>query len=66
MLATNPTPTKPVTLNLFQGPFRPTTGAWVRNPNRGLDSYPASTALAARWTLKQVQGDEAESGVLRG
>ena len=37
----------PVTLNLFQGPSRPTPGSRIR-----------ASALAEKWTLKRVQGDD--------
>ena len=43
--------TSPVTLNLFQGPFL----RLRRSPDR-------RTALAARWALKRVQGDEDGEG----
>ena len=48
---------KLVTLNLFQGPFLATDRSVVRQQGRAGCSLAATTALAARWTLKQVQGD---------
>src|SRR5688572_16838517 len=51
-----------VTLNLFQGPFRRLAGAILRdtvlsaNQSRGCAARNAP-GHAARWTLKQVQGD---------
>ncbi len=56
-----PAQTTPVTLNLFQGPL------CLHAPKRAMARLEAcgsrgvsaeGTGLAARWTLKQVQGDE--------
>jgi hypothetical protein len=50
-------PSEPVTLNLFQGPFLGRDRSTVRQQGRAVSSPWATTGLAARWTLKQVQGD---------
>jgi hypothetical protein len=67
---TNLNLTNPVTLNLFQGPSLRKPGARGRKQAEGLGAYLANTALAARWTLKQVQGDDGfydiVSGAFRG
>ena len=47
-----------VTLNLFQGPFRVLSGAWLRRQIGQVSSSPLRTGRGARWTLKQVQGDD--------
>ena len=56
----------PVTLNLFQGPLclHAPKRAEARLDTRGTRCGLAErTALANKWTLKQVQGDEIEGGV---
>jgi hypothetical protein len=50
-------PSEPVTLNLFQGPFLGPDRSVVQQQGRAVRSLSAATGLAARWTLKQVQGD---------
>ena len=47
-----------VTLNSFQGPFLGLARITVRRRDRALSSLSATTERAARWTLKQVQGDD--------
>jgi hypothetical protein len=49
---------KPVTLNLFQGPFLGADRSAVRQQGRAGWPLSAATGLAAPWTLKQVQGDD--------
>ena len=51
------TPSCTVTLNLFQGPFLGSGRSIVGQQGRAVRSLSAATGLAARWTLKQVQGD---------
>ena len=55
-------PNNSVTLNLFQGPFLRTNRRADRQQDRVVCSLSAPTALPARWTLKQVQGDELGMG----
>jgi hypothetical protein len=50
--------TNPVTLNLFQGPFRLLDRNVVGQQGRAAGPAEAATELAAGWTLKRVQGDE--------
>jgi hypothetical protein len=52
-----PIPPRTVTLNLFQGPFLGADPSVVRQQGRAVWAIPAVTDLAARWTLKRVQGD---------
>ena len=54
----NTTPATPVTLNLFQGPFRPMRRSVVGQQDRAVAPSTLATAPAARWMLKQVQHDE--------
>ena len=58
MVATKPTPTNPVTLNLFQGPLGRKRGArrTVAQPIGMLAT--AHSGCAEKWALKQVQGDD--------
>ena len=49
--------TIPVTLNSFQGPFLGAGRSVFRQPGRAASALSAANGLAARWTLKQVQGD---------
>jgi len=51
-----------VTLNLFQGPSGGHAGAGVKSANLAVGLLKASTALAAKWILKQVQDDECDKG----
>ena len=62
MTTTTPTPTTPVTLNLFQGPSGRKLGAHriATQPTVWLAS--ARSGCGAKWTLKQVQGDEIFGG----
>ena len=60
MAGANFTPNLPetVTLNSFQGLFLGTDRSVVRQQGGSVCSLPKATERAARWTLKQVQGDE--------
>ena len=55
--------TNPVTLNLFQGPFLPASGVWSGTVANRVGSYAARSGSVARWTLKQVQGDDNGNGI---
>ena len=58
--------TTPVTLNLFQGPFLRTHSFSRRHTARAASVQAHRRTLRrieARWTLKQVQGDEIGGGV---
>ncbi len=55
---TRVSPPAPVTLNLFQGPFRGLTGAWGCKLWGGVDGKSEITGRAAQWVLKRVQDDE--------
>ena len=48
----------PVTLNLFQGPFRLTCLSVVGRSNVAVGASTLNTGSAARWVLKQVQHDD--------
>ena len=49
--------TKLVTLNAFQGPLLSTGRSVVPQQGRAVWSLSVTPGLAARWTLKRVQGD---------
>ena len=65
-LPTSAALTNSVILNLFQDPFLRTSGLCGDKQIGGMGTYPAGSELAARWALKQVQGDDAVNGALRG
>ena len=50
--------TTSVTLNLFQGPFRPMRRSVLGELDGAVASSTLATARAARWMLKQVQHDD--------
>ncbi|WP_226016688.1 hypothetical protein [Novosphingobium sp. FKTRR1] len=50
-----------VTLNLFQGPSGIRRGASNSRIGGDVGIMPHSSAQPAKWTLKQVQGDEGSS-----
>jgi hypothetical protein len=52
-----PIPSRPVTLNSFQGPFLGADPSVVKQQRSAVSALSANTGLAARWTLKRVQGD---------
>ena len=51
-------PTTPVTLNLFQGPFIPTRRSFVGQKGGAVALSRLTTGRAAQWVLKQVQDDD--------
>ncbi len=55
-----------VTLNLFQGPLGHTHGLLRKGNQPAAWCAKARSALAAKWTLKQVQGDDFGKGAVRG
>jgi len=62
-LTTNPTLTKPVTLNLFQGPSGRKFGANRRGAQPlGLFAT-ARSGCGEKWVLKQVQDDDFGYGI---
>ena len=54
--------TAPVTLNLFQDPFLRTRCFFRQRADRAARTCELRR-MEARWTLKQVQGDEIGGGV---
>ena len=55
--------TKPVTLNLFQGPSGHKRGAIRRETHPTVWLATTRSGRGAKWTLKQVQGDEFGYGI---
>ena len=58
MAATQPATTKPVTLNLFQGPSGSKRGASRTGAQPIGMLATAHSGCAEKWALKQVQGDD--------
>jgi len=55
--SSTPNPTKPVTLNSFQGLFLGADRSAVRQRDRAVWPLSEAAGFAAPWTLKRVQGD---------
>ncbi len=61
-----PAPINPVTLNLFQGPSGRKRGAIGRGAHLTARLATQASGRGAKWTLKQVQGDDIGKAGLRG